>query len=127
MVMLACTSLLAPSFAGIVFIAIAAMLVLGLGVAGRRSSNAAMLMEHRGRVMGIYMTMMIYGLIPLAAFPVVRVLDNVGVQEIVLELSMVFVRRWRVLHHGEHIGSELEVTRAPPSALLCVPVRDFVI
>ena len=64
-VLLVCTGLsaaaiLVSTFVAFFFIAMFAMMVLGLGDAGRRSLNASMLMEqadedHRGRVMGIYM------------------------------------------------------------------------
>ena len=76
-VLLACTGLsaaaiLVSTFVAFFVIAMFAMMVLGLGDAGRRSLNASMLMEqadedHRGRVMGIYM--MNFGLTPIGAIP----------------------------------------------------------
>ena len=76
-VLLACTGLsamaiLVSTFVAFFAIAMLAMTVLGLGDAGRRSLNAAMLMEqadeeHRGRVMGIYM--LNFGLTPIGAIP----------------------------------------------------------
>lgn len=76
-VLLACTGLsaaaiLVSTFVAFFFIAMFAMMVLGLGDAGRRSLNASMLMEqadedHRGRVMGIYM--LNFGLTPIGAIP----------------------------------------------------------
>ncbi len=76
-VLLACTGLsaaaiLVSTFVAFFIIAMFAMMVLGLGDAGRRSLNAAMLMEqadeeHRGRVMGIYM--LNFGLTPIGAIP----------------------------------------------------------
>lgn len=76
-VLLSCTGLsaiaiLVSTFVEFFVIAIFAMIVLGLGDAGRRSLNAAMLMEqadeeHRGRVMGIYM--LNFGLTPIGAIP----------------------------------------------------------
>ena len=57
---LSAMAILVSSFVTIFFVAMVAMMVLGLGDAGRRSLNASLLMEqadeeHRGRVMGIYM------------------------------------------------------------------------
>lgn len=76
-VLLVCTGLsaaaiLVSTFVAFFVIAMFAMTVLGLGDAGRRSLNAAMLMEqadeeHRGRVMGIYM--LNFGLTPIGAIP----------------------------------------------------------
>lgn len=76
-VLLVCTGLsaaaiLVSTFVAFFFIAMFAMMVLGLGDAGRRSLNASMLMEqadedHRGRVMGIYM--LNFGLTPIGAIP----------------------------------------------------------
>ena len=76
-VLLVCTGLsaaaiLVSTFVAFFFIAMIAMMVLGLGDAGRRSLNASMLMEqadeeHRGRVMGIYM--LNFGLTPIGAIP----------------------------------------------------------
>ena len=76
-VLLACTGLsaaaiLVSTFVAFFVIAMFAMMVLGLGDAGRRSLNASMLMEqadeeHRGRVMGIYM--LNFGLTPIGAIP----------------------------------------------------------
>lgn len=53
-------------------VAVAIMLLLGLGDSGRRALNSSLIMEqtddeHRGRVMGVYM--MNFGLIPLGAIP----------------------------------------------------------
>ncbi|MCY4475592.1 MAG: MFS transporter [Chloroflexi bacterium] len=69
---LSAAAILVSTFVSIFFIAMIAMMVLGLGDAGRRSLNAAMLMEqadeeHRGRVMGIYM--LNFGLTPIGAIP----------------------------------------------------------
>ncbi len=76
-VLLVCTGLsaaaiLVSTFVAFFVIAMFAMMVLGLGDAGRRSLNASMLMEqadeeHRGRVMGIYM--LNFGLTPIGAIP----------------------------------------------------------
>ena len=69
---LSAAAILVSTFVSIFFVAMIAMMVLGLGDAGRRSLNAAMLMEqadeeHRGRVMGIYM--LNFGLTPIGAIP----------------------------------------------------------
>ncbi|MDE0592729.1 MAG: MFS transporter [Dehalococcoidia bacterium] len=53
-------------------VALAIMVILGLGDSGRRALNSSLIMEqtddeHRGRVMGVYM--MNFGLIPLGALP----------------------------------------------------------
>ncbi len=76
-VLLACTgmsamAILISTFVSIFLVAMAAMAVLGLGDAGRRTLNASLLMEqsdeeHRGRVMGIYM--LNFGLTPIGAIP----------------------------------------------------------
>ena len=65
-------AILVSTFVSIFFVGMIAMMVLGLGDAGRRSLNASMLMEqsdeeHRGRVMGIYM--LNFGLTPIGAIP----------------------------------------------------------
>ena len=65
-------AILVSTFVSIFFVAMIAMMVLGLGDAGRRSLNASLLMEqadeeHRGRVMGIYM--LNFGLTPIGAIP----------------------------------------------------------
>ena len=69
---LSAMAILVSSFVTIFFVAMVAMMVLGLGDAGRRSLNASLLMEqadeeHRGRVMGIYM--LNFGLTPIGAIP----------------------------------------------------------
>ncbi len=69
---LSAMAILVSTFVSIFIIAMIAMVVLGLGDAGRRSLNASMLMEqadedHRGRVMGIYM--LNFGLTPIGAIP----------------------------------------------------------
>ena len=69
---LSAMAILVSSFVSIFFVAMIAMMVLGLGDAGRRSLNASLLMEqsdeeHRGRVMGIYM--LNFGLTPIGAIP----------------------------------------------------------
>ena len=65
-------AILVSTFVSIFFVGMVAMMVLGLGDAGRRSLNASLLMEqadeeHRGRVMGIYM--LNFGLTPIGAIP----------------------------------------------------------
>ena len=69
---LSAMAILVSTFVSIFFVAMVAMMVLGLGDAGRRSLNASLLMEqsdeeHRGRVMGIYM--LNFGLTPIGAIP----------------------------------------------------------
>ena len=69
---LSAMAILVSTFVSIFAVAMAAMAVLGLGDAGRRSLNASLLMEqsdeeHRGRVMGIYM--LNFGLTPIGAIP----------------------------------------------------------
>ena len=69
---LSAIAILVSTFVSIFLVAMVAMVVLGLGDAGRRSLNASMLMEqsdeeHRGRVMGIYM--LNFGLTPIGAIP----------------------------------------------------------
>jgi MFS family permease len=54
------------------FVALAVMVLIGIGDSGRRTLNASLIMEHtdsehRGRVMGIYM--MNFGLIPIGTLP----------------------------------------------------------
>ena len=69
---LSAMAILVSTFVSIFIIAMVAMVVLGLGDAGRRALNASLLMEqaddeHRGRVMGIYM--LNFGLTPFGAIP----------------------------------------------------------
>ena len=69
---LSALAILVSTFVSIFIVAMVAMIVLGLGDAGRRSLNASLLMEqsdeeHRGRVMGIYM--LNFGLTPIGAIP----------------------------------------------------------
>ena len=69
---LSAMAILVSTFVSIFLVAMVAMMVLGLGDAGRRSLNASLLMEqadedHRGRVMGIYM--LNFGLTPIGAIP----------------------------------------------------------
>lgn len=80
---LSAIAILVSSVVSIALIAGAAMTVLGLGDAGRRSLNASLLMEqsdeaHRGRVMGIYM--MNFGLTPLAAIPLGILAEQTSLQ-----------------------------------------------
>ena len=80
---LSALAILVSSLVSIAIIAGIAMMVLGLGDAGRRSLNASLLMEesdeaHRGRVMGIYM--MNFGLTPLAAIPLGILAEQTSLQ-----------------------------------------------
>ncbi len=64
-------------------LAIAMMVLPGLGEAGRRSLNASLIMEetedqYQGRVMGVYM--MNFGLIPLGALPMGAAAEAWGIQ-----------------------------------------------
>lgn len=65
------------------YIAIAIMVLVGIGDSGRRSLNASLIMEnadpdHRGRVMGLYM--MNFGLIPLGTIPMAALGALIGIQ-----------------------------------------------
>lgn len=65
------------------FVALAIMVMLGLGDAGRRSLNQSLIMElvddrYRGRVMSVFM--MNFGLMPLGVLPVGFAIDLVGGQ-----------------------------------------------
>jgi MFS family permease len=64
-------------------LAVMTMVLPGLGESGRRSLNAALIMEetdehYQGRVMGVYM--MNFGLIPLGALPMGAVAQAFGIQ-----------------------------------------------
>ncbi len=64
-------------------LAVANMLLPGIGESGRRSLNAALIMEeteerYQGRVMGVYM--MNFGMIPLGALPMGAVAQAFGIQ-----------------------------------------------
>ena len=64
-------------------VALVIMVAMGLGDAGRRALNSALIMEqtddeHRGRVMGIYM--MNFGLMPLGVIPVAVLAEEIGIQ-----------------------------------------------
>ena len=64
------------------FVALAIMVLVGFGDAGRRTLNASLIMEqtdseHRGRVMGIYM--MNFGLIPLGTLPLAALGQWIGI------------------------------------------------
>ncbi len=64
-------------------VAVAIMVLIGLGDAGRRALNTALVMEqtddeHRGRVMGIFM--MNFGLMPIGAIPVAALAEVIGIQ-----------------------------------------------
>ena len=59
------------------------MVLVGVGAAGRRALNASLIMEltdveHRGRVMGVYM--MNFGLIPVGLIPLALLSDEYGVR-----------------------------------------------
>jgi len=74
--------LLVASFP-IYYAAVAIMLLMGLGDAGRRTVNQALIMEkvedqYRGRVMGVFM--MTFGLMPLGVFPAVVAVRIIGPQ-----------------------------------------------
>ncbi len=80
---LSAMAILVSTFVSIFFVAMAAMAVLGLGDAGRRSLNASLLMEqsdeeHRGRVMGIYM--LNFGLTPIGAIPLGILAEQTSIQ-----------------------------------------------
>ncbi len=65
------------------YVALAIMVLIGLGDSGRRTLNASLIMEHtdaehRGRVMGIYM--MNFGLIPLGVLPMAAIGEVIGIQ-----------------------------------------------
>ncbi len=65
------------------FVALAIMVIVGLGDAGRRTLNASLIMEntdaaHRGRVMGIYM--MNFGLMPLGVLPMAAIGEAIGIR-----------------------------------------------
>ena len=77
---------LVPSYAA----AIGIMAILGLGEAGRRSLNQALVMEladdqYRGRVMSIFM--MNFGLMPLGVLPAGLAIDLIGAQATVAVLG----------------------------------------
>ncbi len=80
---LSAAAILVSAVFGILLIAVAAMVLLGLGDSGRRSLNASLLMEesdeeHRGRVMGIYM--LNFGLTPMAAIPLGYLAEETSIQ-----------------------------------------------
>lgn len=65
------------------WIAVAVMLLLGVGDSGRRSLNSSLMLEQtedafRGRVMGLYMTN--FGLIPLGAIPLAAIAELIGIR-----------------------------------------------
>ena len=65
------------------FVALAIMVLVGVGDSGRRTLNASLIMEqtdsdHRGRVMGIYM--MNFGMIPLGTLPLAALGDVIGIR-----------------------------------------------
>jgi MFS family permease len=65
------------------WIAVAVMLLLGVGDSGRRSLNSSLMLEQtqdafRGRVMGLYM--MNFGLIPLGAIPLAGIAEVIGIR-----------------------------------------------
>ncbi len=65
------------------FVALAIMVLVGLGDSGRRTLNASLLMEQtpddqRGRVMGLYM--MNFGLMPLGVLPMAAVGEAIGIR-----------------------------------------------
>lgn len=96
---------LTPTYA----VAVVIMLFVGLGDSGRRTLNAALLMEqsddaHRGRVMGMYM--MNFGLMPAGVIPIAAIAEAAGIQIavgsaaallVVIGLSFLFARRIRAL------------------------------
>ena len=96
---LSAVAILVSTFVSIFFVAMAAMTLLGLGDAGRRSLNASLLMEqsddeHRGRVMGIYM--LNFGLTPIGAIPLGILAEATDIRVafavagIVLALAVIF-------------------------------------
>lgn len=63
--------------------ALAFMVLGGIGDAGRRTLNSALIMEqtddeHRGRVMGVYM--MSFGLMPLGTIPIAVLAEIIGIR-----------------------------------------------
>lgn len=65
------------------WIAVAVMVLLGIGDSGRRSLNSSLMLEQtteafRGRVMGLYMTN--FGLIPLGAIPLAAISEVIGIR-----------------------------------------------
>jgi MFS family permease len=65
------------------WIAVAVMVLLGVGDSGRRSLNSSLMLEQtqdafRGRVMGLYM--MNFGLIPLGAIPLAAISEVIGIR-----------------------------------------------
>ena len=65
---------------------------VGFGESIRWALGQALVIEHanpRYRARMTSLTMMTYGLIPLAAFPVGWLVDNVGVQETVIGMAIV--------------------------------------
>lgn len=65
------------------FLALAIMVLVGLGDSGRRTLNASLIMEqadaeHRGRVMGIYM--MNFGLMPIGVLPMAAIGEVLGIR-----------------------------------------------
>ena len=82
------------------------MLPLGLGDAGRRSVNMALIMEeaeeeYRGRVMSIYM--LNWGLMPLGVLPAGLMADWVGGQGsiAVLAVLLILFTVWITFKHPE--------------------------
>lgn len=77
---------LAISLAGLntsYFIALAIMVLVGLGDSGRRTLNASLIMEQtpqeqRGRVMGLYM--MNFGLMPIGVLPMAAIGEVIGIR-----------------------------------------------
>ncbi len=78
----------------IYYAAAALMLLLGLGDAGRRTLNQALIMEevddaYRGRVMSVFM--MNFGLMPLGVLPAGAVMERFGGQPVVAALGVLLL------------------------------------
>ena len=80
---LSAVAILVSTYVTVFFIAIFAMLALGLGDSGRRALNSGLMLEqtdaeHRGRVMGIYM--LNFGLRPIGAIPLGILAERTSIQ-----------------------------------------------
>ena len=83
------------------FVAVAIMMMLGLGDAGRRVLNQVLIMEevedqYRGRVMSVFM--MNFGLMPLGILPTAIIAEFIGVQRAIGLLAVLLLLfTWAVL------------------------------
>jgi MFS family permease len=87
-------AILVTSLSGIYVLIIIMMFFLGIGDAGRRSLNNALLMEeadpeYRGRVNGVYT--MNFGLMPLGTIPVAAIASRYGIDIAFLGSSLLLI------------------------------------